>query len=368
MSANKPIQIFKPGRHTAMSGAVLEFSAADLAASAAAYDPAKHEAPIVVGHPTLDAPAYGWIKGLAYADSALDAQPDQVDAAFAEMVAAGRFKKISASFYAPDAPGNPVPGVYYLRHVGFLGAAAPAVKGLRAPSFAADEAGVVEFGQWEDRTVARLFRQLREWFIGTHGQETADKVIGSYEVDSLVEDAARDTTDTSATAIPAPAFAAGTTPEESTVTPEQAAALEAENARLAALVADTAARDKAAAIASRHAAHVAFAEGLVGKLAPAQRDMAVALLDHLGGQETAVEFGEGDAKAPLADAVKSFLAGLPDQVEFADQATRDRAAGASDLTDPTVIAAKAVEFQEAEAKAGRVISISAAVTHITAAK
>ena len=137
MSANKPIQIFKPGRHTAMSGAVLEFSAADLAASAAAYDPAKHEAPIVVGHPTLDAPAYGWIKGLAYADSALDAQPDQVDAAFAEMVAAGRFKKISASFYAPDAPGNPVPGVYYLRHVGFLGAAAPAVKGLRAPSFAA---------------------------------------------------------------------------------------------------------------------------------------------------------------------------------------------------------------------------------------
>jgi len=364
MSANKPIQIFKPGRHTAMSGAGLEFSAADLAASAAAYDPAKHEAPIVVGHPALDAPAYGWIKGLAYADSALDAQPDQVDAAFAEMVAKGYFKKISASFYAPDAPGNPVPGVYYLRHVGFLGAAAPAVKGLRNPSFAADEAGVVEFSGWEDRTVARLFRQLREWFIGAHGQETADKVVGSWDVDALVEEAAREDTKT----FPAPAFAASTTLEESPVTPVEAAALEAENKRLAALVADTAARDRAAAVASRHAAHVAFAEGLVGKLAPAQRDMAVALLDHLGGQEAVVEFGEGEAKQPLADAVKAFLQALPDQVDFADQATRDRAAGATDLTDPKAIAAKAVEFQEAEAKAGRVISISAAVTHVTAAK
>ena len=139
MPTAKPIQIFKPGRHTALSGQALEFSAADLSASAAAYDPTKSEAPIVVGHPALDAPAYGWVKSLAFADGALDAEPDQVDAAFAEMVAAGRFKKISASFFMPDAANNPVPGVYYLRHVGFLGAAAPAVKGLRNPSFAADE-------------------------------------------------------------------------------------------------------------------------------------------------------------------------------------------------------------------------------------
>ncbi len=52
-------------------------------------------------------------------DGALSATPRQVDPAFAEMVEAGRFKKISASFYAPSASGNPVPGTYYLRHVGF---------------------------------------------------------------------------------------------------------------------------------------------------------------------------------------------------------------------------------------------------------
>ncbi len=51
------------------------------------------------------------------------------------MVKAGRFKSRSASFYHPDNPNNPKPGVYYLRHVGFLGAQPPAVKGLKAVEF-----------------------------------------------------------------------------------------------------------------------------------------------------------------------------------------------------------------------------------------
>jgi len=45
------LDIFRSGRHTASSGASLAFTEADLAATAAAYDPALHEAPIVVGHP-----------------------------------------------------------------------------------------------------------------------------------------------------------------------------------------------------------------------------------------------------------------------------------------------------------------------------
>lgn len=41
-----PIHIFRPGRHTAMQGQSLDFSEADLAATAAAYNPALHEAPL----------------------------------------------------------------------------------------------------------------------------------------------------------------------------------------------------------------------------------------------------------------------------------------------------------------------------------
>lgn len=140
----RPLQIFKVGTHTASSGQTLTFSAADLAATAAAYNPATFEAPLVVGHPALDAPAYGWVKALAVVNGALEATPDQIDPQFAEWVEAGRYKKISAAFFTPQAPSNPVPGVYSLRHVGFLGAAAPAVKGLRPAAFASTDEGVIE--------------------------------------------------------------------------------------------------------------------------------------------------------------------------------------------------------------------------------
>lgn len=146
MNTTKLIHIFKPGRHVAMSGAALNFTESDLQASAAAYDPAIHEAPLVIGHPKVDAPAYGWVKSLAAGGDGLNIEPHQVNPDFAEMFASGAFKKVSASFYAPDSPCNPVPGVYYLRHVGF-GAQPPAVKGCVALSSPMPRR-VVEFSDW----------------------------------------------------------------------------------------------------------------------------------------------------------------------------------------------------------------------------
>jgi hypothetical protein len=68
-----------------------------------------------------------------------------VEPSFAEAVRDGRYRNVSASFYPPSAAHNPRPGVFYLKHVGFLGAAAPAVKGLKTVSFAGAEAEAVEF-------------------------------------------------------------------------------------------------------------------------------------------------------------------------------------------------------------------------------
>ena len=322
MANSKPLQIFRPGRHTAMSGAELAFSEADLAATAAAYDPALSEAPIVVGHPVTDGPAYGWIKALSFAAGGLEAEPDQVDPAFAEMVAAGRFKKVSASFYPPESPNNPAPGVYYLRHVGFLGAQPPAVKGLRSPSFADDgEAVTFEFGEYDDVQSAGLWRAMRDWMIGRFGQDEADKVIPGYAVGSLEASAqvelAKDTQET-----PAPmSYSENPDKETSIVTPEQKAALEAENAQLKSQLSAL----KAAQI---HAGHAAFAEGLIaaGQMVPAQQAVAVALLDALAAQETPVEFGEGDDKAPLIDAFKVFLSEMPKRIEFGETATGKKAA------------------------------------------
>jgi len=262
---SSPLQIFKPGTHTAMSGQALSFSESDLQATVAAYDPARHEAPLVVGHPAHDLPAYGWVQSLAFNEGGIDATPAQVNADFADMVAAGAFKKISASFYAPSAPTNPVPGVYYLRHVGFLGALAPAVKGMRTPAFSDTEAGVLtfEFANPQDHQ-----------------------------------------------------------PQEPTVTPEEKAALEAENTRLKAELA----ANKAAKV---HAEHTAFCESCAG-VVPAHRATAVEIADQLAALPTPLEFGEGDQKAPLLHHFKAFLKALPAAVQFGEAATKARAAAVDD--------------------------------------
>ena len=316
---NKSIQIFKPGKHTAMSGAALSFSETDLAATAQAYDPAKHEAPLVCGHPVHDDPAYGWVSGLSFADGALEADTTQVDTAFAEMVAQGSFKKISASFYSPDSPSNPVPGVYYLRHVGFLGAMPPAVKGLRNPSFADAEQGVVEFSEWDDVDNASLWRSLREWIIGKFGQEEADKVVPGYTVKNLEQSAQDELKESQTAAVPAPAFIEK---GSDAVTPEQKAALEAENAQLKQQLAEAGARDKATQMAAKHAANVAFAESLVqaGKMLPSQQAAAIATLDFIDSADKVVEFGEGDAKQPLGEAFKAMLSATTKMVEFSEVA------------------------------------------------
>jgi hypothetical protein len=324
------LQIFRPGKHVAMSGQTLAFTESDLQATVAAYDPTKHEAPLVVGHPAHAMPAYGWVQSLAFTEGGIDATPAQVNTDFADMVAAGAFKKISAAFYSPRSPANPVPGVYYLRHVGFLGAAAPAVKGMRSPQFAELEEGVVEFSEWDYATNASLWRSLREWFIGAHGAEVADKVLPAYDVSSLeqgAQDEIRDAAveaavDNKASAEVATPQFTDPQPQEPTVTPEAKAALEAENTRLRTELA----AHKAAQL---HAANAAFCEGLPGVL-PAWRAVAVATLDHLDALPEPVEFCEGEQKAPLAKQLKAMFAALPPVVTFGEQATKARAAAAAD--------------------------------------
>lgn len=326
-----PIDIFRAGTHTAMSGTTIAFSETDLDAMARAYDPSRHEAPIVVGHPAHDAPAYGWVKSLARAGEVLQAVPDQVDTSFAELVAAGRFKKVSASFYAPGAPNNPAPETYYLRHVGFLGAQPPAVKGLRTPAFADGETGVVtlEFGDWSDQQNASLWRRLREFFIEQWGADKADAVLPSYSIESL-EEAAREPAPEAMSSSPAYS-------EHSMSQPNQGGAQPSDDlaAREAALAAQQAELDARAAklceaeAASRRRAHADFAEQLIsqGRLLPRERD---GLLAFMSAQDEAgtLEFGEGETafKGAALDWFKRFLSSQPVQVDFSERSAAEQGA------------------------------------------
>ena len=359
-----PIHIFRAGSHTAMQGQTIAFGEADLAASAAAYDPAKHEAPIVVGHPTADAPAYGWVQSLFADAGGLNAMPRQVDPAFAEAVAAGRYKKVSASFYQPDSPHNPVPGVYYLRHVGFLGAQPPAVKGLAPVQFADDGGDCVSFEFAEEdvtgilRRMAGLFRGLRDYFVDKEGLDKADAIIPAWTMDWLQEDAAvaasktadiqafqETNMDKDKKPVTLPPAQYGTTEDPRVAELERQLASFAEKSRRA---------------DAQTAVDKALADG---RLTPGQ---AVGLVDFMASldTDTAVSFGEGDGatKATPSAFMTAFLARLPQQVSFGEVSKSDHET-IEGLT-PQAVAQKALCYQEAMRGQGITVTTTDAVTAV----
>lgn len=141
----KNIAIFKVGKHTATNGETLNATADYLRSVASNYDKNNHQAPAVIGHPKDNAPAYAWVTSLNFdeSDNTLYADFEQVEPQFQQMLKDGRFKKRSASFYPPKHPSNPTKDKPYLRHVGFLGAMPPSVKGLK--DFSDDDKDCITF-------------------------------------------------------------------------------------------------------------------------------------------------------------------------------------------------------------------------------
>ena len=328
------MHVFRAGEQTDSTGQTRQFSETDLAACAKAYDPALHEAPITVGHPqTSAAPAYGWVKSLRAEGASLFAERDQMDPEFAEACRAGRYKKVSAAFYLPDSPRNPAPGVLYLHHVAMLGGQAPAVKGLKQATFAADDSADVlafaeiEFGDPAFSYLVGLFRQMRDWVIEAQGLAKADQVIPSWQINSLEEmGRERDNPcmpeDDAQAISPFTEGAAALHPKEPSVTtatntPDAAklqADIDAANKRAKdaedALAAERSARFEEAR-QTRAQEHVSFAESLADRLLPADRPAVLALLEAVEGGDKPMQFGEGDQAKPLGSAVRELLAKLP---------------------------------------------------------
>lgn len=273
------IEIFRAGRHTDDAGGIHEFSEADIAGMVASYDPALREAPLTVGHPASNLPAYGWVSGLKRnADGRLAMDTRAVEPQFAEMVRDQRFPKRSSSFYPPSHPNNPKPGGWYLRHVAFLGAQPPAIAGLKDIQFAeADNAGAVNFSEAPTPTTLK---------------DTMDK-----ELQAQLDAANKATADANAARVAA---------EDAT---------KAANAKLASFA--------EAAKVQRTAGNVSFAEGEVkaGRLLPKDQGAAVAVLDLLAESQP-VEFAEGGAthKVTPVEWLKGFMASAKPVVSFGEHA------------------------------------------------
>ena len=120
---NDWFDVFKCGTHRDHSGVMRTITESEIDKAISAYR--TDSAPIVVGHPTLNAPAYGWIKDFRRSGATVQARASSVVPEFTEAVKKGLYNNRSLSF---NSDGT-------FRHVGFLGAAAPAVKGLEEIQF-----------------------------------------------------------------------------------------------------------------------------------------------------------------------------------------------------------------------------------------
>jgi len=335
MQPNARIAILRTGTHTSVDGRKFTFSPAILGELAEGYDAKASEAPLVVGHPSLDAPAYGWVNNLRVDGDLLYAEPRQVEPQFAELVNAGRYKNVSASIYLPDSPGNPKPGKHYLKHVGFLGGAAPAVKGLPQVQFA-EGSGAVEFAAplgYVGGILGDLFQRIRDYFVERDGADNADKIIPQWQISSLRDIGSTDA-DGLATSFAAPS---GTDPESTM--PKPATTDPQLEEQLNARATELETREQALRTRELQALRsdaAAFAEQLVteGKLLPRQKDQVVEILVSLPAN-VAISFAEGGSTVskPTGEVLRQILTDMPVRVDYREKS------GQPGVTDPVSFAA-----------------------------
>jgi hypothetical protein len=308
------IEIFRAGRHTDDAGVVHEFSEADIAGIAASYQPALREAPLCVGHPAANLPAYGWVASLAANGGHLEMNARDVEPQFAEMVRARRFPKRSASFYSPAHPNNPTPGRWYLRHVGFLGAQPPAVAGLRDIQFSEADSGIVSFSEG----------------AGTPAPQTSSPTQLPQEPQMSDADQAELARLRAEAQANKDALAAAQA--EAKTANEAAAAAKAQ----AASFAERAAADRRAGFAS-----FAEAEVQAGRLLPKDKLTAVAALDALAAAAQPVSFSEGGTTTQVTPQqmcawLQTQMSSRPTTVQFGEQAGGAVAGSANGQSDEAI--------------------------------
>lgn len=305
-------EIFIAGTRADNSGKEVTITPDDLNAIAKGYNPSFHEAPIVIGHPDDNAPAYGWVKSLSTKGDKLYAEFGEMDEGFVSLVKSGRYKKLSASFYPPKHPSNPKPDNWYLRHIGFLGALPPAVKGLSPVSFNDNSDGVVSFGELSEseKLVFDIKSIFARFFNFSESQSPASEGDNANPSVSTDEPSKTDTDgDKSDNPNPTPNNQSETAMNELN---DAVARAEKAEAELAKFKAEQAKKERDVA----NTANANFAESLVkdGKIKPCDKELLTQVLNFAEfPNDTTADFGEGDDKKPLAAAFKEFLGNLPKQ-------------------------------------------------------
>ena len=379
------IDVARTGTWQDMTGRRVEIDDAYLDRIVAAYADAD-PAPVVVGHPTDDAPAYGRVSNLRRTGDRLQAKLTKLMPAFRDAVEADRYSGRSVALVGDR-----------LRHLAFLGGRAPAIPGLAPTSFSdAGDGIVVQFAD-DDRWVfqsgwramASVARSWREHLIASESIERADEVIPDWQVEQLsrAAEAAADAAVADARGFASPAephdrvnpynptqeddlsgnSGGGNAPDE--------AALAARAASLDEREASLAAREAADRAAGRRRAAEQLLDPHVtaGRILPAERPALAALLASLPeGDEAQLAFaapeGEGEVREQPSAILDRLFAALPSRVNFRQVATgpAPSATGAGTAADDEAIASEARALMAEAADRGETLTATQAVDRVRA--
>jgi regulator of replication initiation timing len=285
------VEVLRAGTFKDNAGNEHTFTEEELAGIAASYDPAKHEAPIVIGHPADNAPAFGWVKRAFTEGKSLFLELAGLVPEFVEACKRGLYKKRSISLY-PDRT---------IRHVGFLGATPPSIKGLKDIQFSDKNQICIEF---TDSTEGEVMpKDLAEALVMI-GALNADITKLQSQIASFSEENKNLKTENGSLKTQAADFS-----EKAKEAATQITDLTGKVQGLQKTIADQ-------ATDSRKKEHAAFCEKLVsdGKLLPKNRDVTIETLETMH-QASIGNFAEG--QSPLAK-YKKMLEESPRVIEFGE--------------------------------------------------
>jgi len=330
------VQAFKSGTHTDSAGATKTWTDADVEKIAASYNksvatdnPARRIAPVVLGHPTMDAPAYGWIEKAKAMGGKLMLKLTELQPQFVSMLKQGMYKTRSISLY----PDNNI------RHLGFLGAAQPAVAGLAPFKFAEEKYETYDFQEEPtDLAQANMVNELKQtlnWYeklFKIFKIDTDKHLQGVNMAAATVEKPVEVTPVVTPEAVVAPVVVAPAPVVPEPIKPEavvaEAIKSEAEvkyaeaQAKIATLQTELDAL-KASSLVDKATqavkSYTEFCDGLVavGKLKPADKAIVVENLRLRAESDKTNNFSEADEKSQLSE-YKSYLQSMPVVVEMSE--------------------------------------------------
>lgn len=372
------IEVFRAGTHTDSKGRTCTFTEGDL--DQMVSNLALGAAPAVLGHPKHNDPAYGWVNadGAKREGASLYVKFSDINPDFEAGVASGAYRNRSVSV-VKDADAG-----FRLQHVGWLGAAPPAISGLTPLDYSAEldsyqfEADDFDIGLALSDT-ADMLRGLRDQLIADKGLDAADAALPSWRIQSLADASARVIRDAQTDpeddlAIPQP-FSKPTGGVMS-FTQEQLdaatakAAKEAENKTRADFVAQG--EELVRLRSERQFEHIGAkitgwkAQGLV---TPAEEaglaEFMGSLENGTGGEFTFSASDKSEVKKTPAQFFAEFMAGRKPLVKLGQQMAVDDVAAVNG-NDAGALADAARSYMSTQAGKGLTVSLPEAVAYVSA--